>query len=323
MNVSSETGDFIKKLAKLAGLLLAALGVFLYVLFAPARNFPVAGVFKVEKGDSLTAVASELRVKGFIRSRSLFKLVVLVAGEQENLQAGDYFFERPLSLVGVARRIGNGNFGIETLKVTIPEGYNVRQIGEHFEKMGISAKQEFLKIAASEEGFLFPDTYFFFKNSAPEELTDRMKKNFERKITSDILAEISRQGKTLREIIIMASLLEEEAKTAEDRKIVAGILWKRLAAGAALQVDATLAYITGRTSRELTNADLKLNSPYNTYRYPGLPVGPISSPGLEAIDASLHPAPSPYWYYLSDKGGNIHYAKTFEEHKQNRFKYLR
>ncbi|MDP3785354.1 MAG: endolytic transglycosylase MltG [bacterium] len=200
----------------------------------------------------------------------------------------------------------------ETVRVTIPEGFTVRQIAERLEAEGLFPAADFMKLASADEGFLFPDTYEFFRTTAPERVILKMKDNFSKKVG----AEVSR------DVIIMASLLEEEAKTPEDKKIVAGILWKRLESGAALRVDATLTYITGRPSRELTDGDLKINSPYNTYRYPGLPAGPISNPGLETIDSALHPAPSPYWFYLSDKDGKLHYARTFEEHKANRLKYL-
>lgn len=207
--------------------------------------------------------------------------------------------------------------------VTIPEGYNTSQIGETFEKLGIFSKEDFVKIAQREEGYLFPDTYRFYKNAKPEDVISKMKDNFNKKLTPEILKEIKKQNKTLNDVIIMASLLEEEVGATEDRKIVAGILWKRLDLGMGLGVDAALTYVLGKTSGELTAMDLKLDSPYNTYRYRGLTPTPISNPGLDAILAALRPAPSPYLYYLTGKDGQTHYAKTLEEHALNKFKYLR
>ena len=207
--------------------------------------------------------------------------------------------------------------------VTIPEGYSARQIGETFEKLGIFSKEDFLKIAQKEEGYLFPDTYRFYKDAKPEDIFKKMRENFNKKITPEILAEIKKNKKTLSEVIITASLLEEEIKSAEDRKIVAGILWKRLDLGMGLNVDAALTYVLGKTSSELTADDLKFDSPYNTYRYRGLPPTPISNPGLDAILAALRPEPSPYFYYLTGKDGLTYYAKTLEEHALNKFKYLR
>ena len=206
---------------------------------------------------------------------------------------------------------------------TIPEGLSVRQIGEILENAELFTKEEFIKIAQKEEGYLFPDTYRFYKDAEPEDIIARMKENFNKKITPDILEEIRKFKKELSEIIIMASILEEEVSAAEDRKIVAGILWKRLDRGIGLNVDAALTYILGRASHELTVSDLKYDSPYNTYRYRGLPPAPISNPGLEAIFAATRPAASPYFYYLTDKEGTMHYAKTLEEHALNKRKYLR
>ncbi len=179
----------------------------------------------------------------------------------------------------------------ETVRVTIPEGYNVRQIGAALEKAGMFSSEEFVEAAKAEEGFLFPDTYEFFKHSSTSTVIRKMKENFEKKVGQEVE----------RNVIIMASLLEEEAATPEDWKIISGILWKRLEAGIPLQVDAEP----------------------ETYDYLGFPPAPISNPGLEAIRASLYPSPSPYLYYLSDRNGIIHYAKTFEEHKLNKAKYLR
>lgn len=180
---------------------------------------------------------------------------------------------------------------VKLVRVTIPEGFNVRQIAERLNEAGLFSAEDFIKLAQKEEGFLFPDTYEFYGHAGPEEIILKMKENFERKVGPEVS----------RDVIIMASLLEEEAKHDGDWEIISGILWKRLEAGMALQVDAEP----------------------GTYDYPGLPPGPISNPGLDAVDAALHPAASPYWYYLSDKAGNIHYARTFEEHKLNKEKYLR
>ena len=209
------------------------------------------------------------------------------------------------------------------ISVTIPEGHSARQIGEIFEKLGIFSSEDFVQAAQKEEGYLFPDTYRFYKDANPDDVTKKMRDNFNKKITPEIFAEIKKNKKTLSEAIIMASLLEEEVKSAEDRKIVAGILWKRLDLGIGLNVDAALTYVLGKTSSELTAGDLKFDSPYNTYRYRGLPPKPISNPGLDAILAALMPEPSPYFYYLTGKDGRTYYAKTLEEHALNKFKYLR
>lgn len=185
--------------------------------------------------------------------------------------------------------------------VTIPEGLNSGQIGEILEHAGLFPQNEFAVAAAKYEGYLFPDTYRFYKTSDAEQVIVRMQENFDKKLASEILIEISRQKKMLKDIIIMASLLEEEVKGTEDRKLVAGILWKRLKLGMGLQVD----------------------SAPDTYRYRGLPPSPISNPGLDAILATVYPMPSPYLYYLSGQDGKTHYAKTLEEHVLNKYRYLK
>src|SRR3989344_4178914 len=203
---------------------------------------------------------------------------------------------------------------LKEVTVTIPEGTNIRQIGEIFEKNGMFSKKTFVSAAEGEEGYLFPDTYRFYKDAVPQDIVLKMKENFLKEITKDILNEIAVQKKTLNEIIIMASILEEEVKSTEDRKIVAGILWKRLAKGMGLNVDAALTYVLGKTSSELTEKDLKLDSPYNTYRYRGLPPTPISNPGLDAVLSALYPTATKYFYYLTDSESKDHNAVTLEEH---------
>ena len=209
------------------------------------------------------------------------------------------------------------------VKVTIPEGFNVRQIGETLERSGLGKKEQFVEAAKNQEGFLFPDTYRFYKDATPKDIIEKMRENFNKKIDDDILQEIVHEKYTLTNIVIMASLLEEEVKSTEDRKLVAGILWKRLSLNMGLNVDAALTYVLGKTSHELTQEDLKYDSPYNTYRYRGLPPGPISNSGLDAILAALRPTSSQYLYYLTDKDGSVHYAKNLEEHKINKFRYLK
>ncbi|MEK7085005.1 MAG: endolytic transglycosylase MltG, partial [Patescibacteria group bacterium] len=172
------------------------------------------------------------------------------------------------------------------------------------------------------EGYLFPDTYFFLKSDTPEDVVIKMLSNLERRITPELREEIARQGKSTHDALTVASLLEEEAREDEDRRIIAGILWKRIEKGMPLQVDAALTYVTGKASLSLSNGDLRQDSPYNTYKQKGLPLGPISNPGLAAIDAALHPAETEYLFYLSDRTGILYSAKTHEGHVANKRKYL-
>jgi len=201
-------------------------------------------------------------------------------------------------------------FPLLQVKVTIPEGYTVKDIAEKFNRFDNFNKENFLKIA--KEGYLFPDTYFLTGKETEKNIVKKMEENFKKK-TGDVEPKI----------VIMASLLEKEARTIEDKKIISGILWKRLEARMPLQVDAVFPYIINKISTELTLDDLKIDSLYNTYLYKGLPPAPICNPGLESIEAAKNPTDSLYWYYLSDSKNNIHYAKTFEEHKLNKIRYIR
>ena len=185
--------------------------------------------------------------------------------------------------------------------MTIPEGFNVTEIADVFVlKLTNFNKEKFLSLTKTQEGYLFPDTYFFFTTDTEVEVLHSMSENFDKKIAS-IRPEIISSGKKEKDTIIMASIIEKESKGNNDRGIISGILWKRLSIKMPLQVDAVP----------------------ETYKTKGLPKNPIGNPGLEAIKATIYPQSSPYLYYLHDKDGNIHYARTFTEHKQNIKKYLK
>ena len=289
---------------------------------------------------TLSQIAGKLVDENIIRSANIFKLYIKIFEGERNIKAGFYYFERPLGLIEIANRLTEGKNGIGLAGVTIREGETLRSIAAIFENKKMYQASEILKAAnddfgdefsfladkpkpSSLEGYLFPDTYFFPPNIGPENVVGVMLENFDHKLTPELRGEIARQGKTIFDVITMASIIEREASDTKDRKIISGILWKRVEAGMALQADATLTYITGNGTFALSADDLAVDSPYNTYKYPGLPVGPISNPGLDAILAAIYPKASPFWFYLHDKAGNPHYSKTFEEHKINKEKYLR
>jgi len=203
-------------------------------------------------------------------------------------------------------------FSSAPVKVTIPEGYTVKDIARKLRPFKNFDQENFLAVASKYEGRLFPDTYFLGGMENENDVLRMMLNNFYKKV-----------GKTDEKILIMASILEKEAKKKEDMEIISGILWKRLSNDIPLQVDSTLSYYNGKTSEQMTKEDLSFDSPYNTYIYKGLPPTPICNPGLRAINAAKNPKDSPYWYYLSDNDGNIHYAKTLEEHNANKKRYLK
>ena len=264
------------------------------------KNFPAGVVVKIEPGMSLRKVSSKLKNEHIIRSRLAFEAFVIIFDREKRIISTDYYFENKMSVYEIARRISKGEHDMAPISVTIPEGFDLNQIGDAFaQELTNFSKAKFLSQAKNLEGYLFPDTYFFLTTNKEEDVIESMSKNFEKK-TAPLLPEIISSGKTEKDIIIMASIIEREAKGDADRGVISGILWKRISINMPLQVDAAP----------------------ETYKTRGLPESPIGNPGLLAIKASIHPQSSPYLYYLHDKNGNIHYAKTFAEHVKNKLKYL-
>ncbi|MDP2593649.1 MAG: endolytic transglycosylase MltG [bacterium] len=314
----------VKKVVSLSqfrflAIILAMLGVIFYGFFFQApKEFPEQITVRIEKGTSLTEIASVLAENKLILSSFWFTKTFALLGGETVAKAGNYFFSKPENLFSVAYRIAYADYGLPPLKITIPEGTSVVQIAAIIKNANQAFNEKnFIEMALSKEGYLFPDTYLLSPDALPEEIIEVMELNFSKKI-APLNEMVIRSGKPLSDIIIMASILEEEARSLFARRTIAGILWKRLEIGMPLQVDAVFPYIIGKNTYELTKGDLQIDSPYNTYKYAGLPIGPITNPGLQAIEAALTPIKTDYLYYLSDRSGNMYYAKHFDEHTQNR-----
>jgi UPF0755 protein len=288
-----------KKLYLFLGLAFLLL-VFFYCLFfmAPSK-FPKGIIINIEQGENLRGLSFNLKEKNIIRSRVSFEAFVILYGGEKYIALGDYLFENKLPVFEIARRIVQRDRRLASIRITIPEGFDLSQIKEV-----ISSKLKNFNgdnfLLKAREGYLFPDTYFFFSSDSEDDVLESLNKNFEKKIKS-IKSEIISSGKTEEEIIIMASLIEREAKGDVDRGYISGILWNRISKKMPLQVDSAM----------------------ETYKTKGLPQEPICNPGMESMKAALHPVVSEYLYYLHDKNGGIHYAKNFEEHKKNKIKYLK
>jgi UPF0755 protein len=316
------------KLAKKKKRYTIVFGIFVFFLivysifFKPPGNFPLGQVVTIDPGQSLQSITDTLYKNHIISSPLVFRSISILLGGETKMIAGDYLLPVRQGPLAMAYRFIQGRFGLNISKITIPEGWNISQIGDYLEENLVDFdKEEFLSLAKGKEGYLFPDTYFVFGSAKPDHIIDMMQANFGHKIKT-IEQQIFDSGYSEEEIIIMASIVEEEAMTQETRKVVAGILWKRLGMGMPLQVDSTFSYVNGKNTYELTLDDLKIDSKYNTYVYKGLPPGPISNPGLAAIEATLHPTETKYLYFLTGKDGKMHYAATFEQHKVNKAKYL-
>lgn len=291
------------------------------------NNNPVTKIFIIQNGESVKSIAENLEKNKLIKSSLAFLLYVKLNNLQNKIQAGDFRLSQSFNLEKIINELQHGTLDII---VTIPEGLRKEEIAKIMsDKMAISI-ENFLEVA--EEGYMFPDTYFFPKNSSAKNIADIMKNNFNKRLASIEgykSDETIINGMNLREIIIMASIVEREAKYDEDRPIVAGILIKRLKAEWPLEVDATLQYVLGYSEEEkkwwrnnITVSDLEVKSPFNTRINKGLPPSPICNPGLSVIKSVLYPQTSDYWFYLSDKTGKMHYGKTIEQHTDNIKKYL-
>lgn len=292
-----------------------------YRSIAPA-SFPQREIVTIEPGTYLSQAADLLESEGIIRSPFLFKaFTVLVSGHRQVL-SGSYLFDRPQSALKVAFRMANGIEGLPKIKVTIVEGATTKDISLALKK-SISGfdSAAFLLLAKQYEGYLFPDTYYFYENTKPEAVISMLRNTFDQR-TKAALPSIQAFGKPLSDVIAMASIVEKEATSTADRKIIAGILWKRVDMGMPLQVDPPFYYILGKDSSELTLKDLASDSPYNLYTHKGLPPAPIDNPGLDAILDTVTPTGTKYLFYLSDKKGNMHYAATHEGHLANKDKYI-
>ncbi len=297
-------------------------------------------IFRVEQGNGLTIIASNLKQKELISSKLLFNSYIFIKNEQSLLQAGDYGLSPLMSISEIAQKIVEGE--TTNNKITIIEGWNLKNISQYLEEKGIVQKENFLDITNTPEmfienflflndkpiesgleGYLFPDTYSIARVDSAKYIINMMLNNFDKKLTPDLREEIEGQNKTIFGIITMASLLEKEVRGEEDKKIVSGIFWKRIANKYPLQSCATIAYALGKDKWRYSIEDTKIDSPYNTYQHLGLPKGPICNPGMESIEAAIGPEVTKFWYYLSTPEGETIFSKTLHEHNIARAKYLR
>lgn len=319
-----------------------------YEIFIPVDiNSKEIISFSAEKGQGSTIISHKLRAAGLIKWDVAFQFYVFITNTSSKLQAGLYEFSKSMNISEITHKLYKGE--IAKNKITIIEGWNLRDIAENLEKQGIATQEEFFALVGSPlnttagskdysadfpflkdksknanlEGYLFPDTYEIRKGATLDELVAKILQNFDKKLTTDLKREIKKQNKDIYEIITVASLIEKEVKTMQDKQIVSGIIWKRLENNMALNIDATLTYILDKNSTKISIAETKTDSPYNTYKYRGLPLGPICNPGIESIQAALYPKYSDYFYYLSAPDGKTIFSKTLEEHNAAVQKYLK
>lgn len=314
-------------------LLISFISFEIYVPSNPVSHETIT--YAVQKGWGDAEISKDLEKLGIIRSSSFFRFYAVASFQHSQLKAGKYILSPRMSVYKIIKKMAAGDVVKE--KITIFEGWNIKDMAEYLEEKGACKKDDFIQAANKDysgefeflkdkpkdiglEGFLFPDTYEITENGNCDDIVMAMLLNFEKKLTPELQAQIQKQKKSVFEIITMASIIEKEVRILNDKKIVSGILWKRLSVDMPLQVDATVNYITGKSDPGAAIKDTKIDSPYNTYKYKGLPKGPISSPGMNSIIAALNPKDSPYWFYLSD--GVTIFSKTLEEHNIAKAAYL-
>lgn len=300
-------------------------GSVYYFLIIPPDDFPLNTMYSIEERQTLTLIADEAKKRDIVKSTLVLKVLTVLFSKRGGVISGDYILNKKENVFEIAERFATGDYRLSSVKVTFPEGlsvYEMANILSQKEELRNFDKEDFIRLAKGREGYLFPDTYFFLPNVKSTQIIETMETNFSKKI-STIQKDIRGFEKTFEEILTMASILEKEVSKTEDRKIVAGILWKRIKNEMPLQVDAVFPYITQKKDRTITREDLKIDSPYNTYLNKGLPPGPISNPSLDAIISAVNPIETKYFFYISDKKGITRFAKTLKEHNDNIDKYLR
>lgn len=314
----------------------------------PVAKQPSTILYVIPQGSGAKAIAEGLKEAGLIRSPKYFLFTVWSRGDQEKFKAGTYELTPSMTTREIEALLAKGKPVSNEISVTLLEGWTLDDMADHLQEQGFASREEFYAEAgesakpasglpdwdalypalagrptdASLEGYLFPDTYRVYADGGAKALIRKMLANFETKLTPDLRAEIKASGRTVHEIVTMASVIEREVRSDADRAIVSGIFWKRVDSGRGLEADSTVNYITGHSKPSVSYEETRIDHPWNTYKYRGLPPGPIGNPSLSAIVAAIRPAANPYWYFLTDPHGRVYYGRTLDEHNANR-KYLR
>jgi UPF0755 protein len=319
-------------MALLTILVLSAMAWVYVTIQRPYKGYSEPETFvEIAPGSSTQSMARSLSEAGVVANPAAFRIAVWLRSAGRRLQAGEYRFDHALTPVDVVDKIARGDVFMRP--VTFREGLTIRQMAAIFEEKGFGAHADFVAAASTAgpvreidpqasdlEGYLFPDTYALPRRTTAEQLVARMVAQFDRALTPEIRRQAAARGLNVRELVTLASLVEKETGKAEERPLVAAVYWNRLQVGMGLQCDPTVIYAlerTGRYTGNLTRADLQFDSPYNTYRYAGLPPGPIAAPGQASLEAASQPANVPYLYFVSRNDGSHAFASTLDEHNRN------
>ncbi len=293
---------------------------------------------EIPKGIGVKGIAALLENENLIKNELVF-LAYCKINETSKFQAGKYYLNSSMTVQEIVQKLNKGQARIETVKFTIPEGYELRMIIDRLESLGVAPRDEFVNALKNSsysyefikdipdrelkfEGYLFPDTYEVYKNATAEDIVGKMMKRFQSVYSEEFKNRAKELNMTMDQIITLASIIEREAKLDSERKIVSSVFHNRLKTKMKLQSCATVQYLLKERKDVLTYKDLEVDSPYNTYKYIGLPPGPIASPGLKSIEAALYPDESEYLYFVAKEDGSHVFSRTYKEHlnAQNKIK---
>jgi UPF0755 protein len=326
----------VKKLLALVAVLIVAAGCAAYVVVTrvdqPFRGYSEeAQSVDVPQGAGTRAIGDRLIAAGVVRDRLTYRAALWLSGSARHLKAGEYRFDRPMSARDVLAKIARGD--VDLISITFPEGLTIADMAHLFESHGFgpaadfkaaakdtSAIRELDPIATDLEGYLFPETYALPRHAHAQELVHAMTDRFQKILTPELRAQASARGLTVRQLVTLASIVEKETARPEERPIVAAVYSNRLRLGMGLQCDPTVIYAlqkAGRYDGNIRRDDLMFDSPYNTYRYAGLPPGPIAAPGKGSLEAAANPADNDFLYFVSRNDGSHEFARTLSEHNRN------
>lgn len=318
--------------------LIAFGSISFFSAFKPVSQSEEIFTVDIKEGSSTSAIALTLKEKGLIKNPAVFKLFSRIKGYDNTYQAGVYSLSPSMNMQKMMEIIANGN--TSTVKVTIPEGFTLTQIAEKFEALGFfsvdgffyeietgSFDYPFMKYLPEGknrlEGFLYPETYFMYENATAHDCIDKMLSHFNSLCTEEHYKKAEELNLNILEAVTVASLIQRETMVSTEGPKVASVIYNRLKIGQALGIDATIQYALPEHKDRLTYDDLKVESPYNTYKNKGLPPGPICSPSIDALNAALNPADTDYYYYVlsPNKDGSHNFSESYEEFLSNKRKY--
>jgi UPF0755 protein len=330
-------GTFSSKTAVTASIricLILLLSWYLYCLLIPPGKGDVVRDVSFPPGSGIRKLAAELKSGGVIRSTWHFVLVTRLRGQAHRLKAGDYRFNDGMTPDIILKKLASGD--VDYRKFSLPEGYSIYQAAEILEQKGYFSGAEFLEKCrdrallaslgvheASAEGYLYPATYNLSRGGNVEQLISQMVGQFDKKYAEMTAQKGVVEGLSRHAAVTLASLIEKEAVSSEEKPLISSVFHNRLKLGMPLQSDPTAVYGVRAFSGKVTRADIERRSPYNTYLVKGLPPGPIGNPGAEALEAALHPAATKYLYFVARQDGTHQFSRTLEEHNKAVRLYLR